>query len=387
MGRAFSWVAGAGSPADILAALKLEDTGVAVHPADAELAGAVLPLGGYVVLANAFGHAVVDNPALAALSSVAAAVGCAEYETVNASIAFAWRNGRRVWQVAHVLDEGATHLDVDGDAPREAAALLDAAIARHRREGHDTVFDVPAQLAQLHAGYRYGDALRYTRLRPCATTVDVGDTTLAFHWPQQREGFGELLRRLLVAVLGPHGFVALPERHPWGGEVAATIGDMAVRVFAGAYDHTGDAYSIGVIVYVLHEPTDQLIRRAIPTYAPLSTWDVSLAHAEGLGAFLVENADDIATLFAFVDAKLPPLVGRCLDLRQLDALVNGDRTDIRGTAALASEGPIALAYLAGNPNFDSMVAYAQSRYDLTGHTGPTPIGRLVEQLRRHARRR
>ncbi|HJU38654.1 MAG TPA: hypothetical protein VJ724_03715 [Tahibacter sp.] len=386
MGLAFSWIAAIGAPAQALAALKLEDTGEPAQPGEAELVGAALPGGGYVVVANAFGHAIADDPALREASRTVAFVGCAEYATVNASIAFAWRGGARVWQAAHVLDEGATHLDVDGDAPPEVARMLDRAIARHRAEGHDAVFDVPAQLAQLRSGYRYGDKLRYTRLKPRMTTAEVGTTTLAFDWPTCREDFGPILSRALVAALGRHGFVAKSDCYPWSAEVAETIGDMAVTVFAGAYDHGPDAYTVGVLVFVLHESTDRLIREAMPTYSAQPTWTVSLAKDAGLGAFLVEDAADLAKLLEYIAAKLPPFVGRCLDLRELDRLVNGDRAEIRGTEFLSSEGPIALAYLAGNPNFESMVAYAESRYDLTGHTGLTPTGRLVELLRSRERR-
>jgi hypothetical protein len=140
MGMVFSWLSVASlSPTEVLAALNLDDTGGAVALGDCEITGAALPQGGYVVVANAFWHAVIHPPKLAALSLGATVVGCTESENANASVAFLWRDGEQIWQVTHLLDEGAEHFDVEGDAPAETAALLEQAIARHRAEGYDAV--------------------------------------------------------------------------------------------------------------------------------------------------------------------------------------------------------------------------------------------------------
>ncbi len=79
---------------------------------------------------------------------------------------------------------------------------------------------------------------------------------------------------------------------------------------------------------------------------------------------------------------MPALVERCGQVRELDRIVNADRAQIDGIDFLSAEGPIVLAWLAGNPNFESMVAYADSRYDRRDIEGETPIVQLADHLRR-----
>ncbi len=79
MGMAFSWLSTASlSAAEVLAALSLDDTGAAVSAGACDIAGAALPQGGYVVVANAFWHALIHPAKLASLSLKATVVGCAE---------------------------------------------------------------------------------------------------------------------------------------------------------------------------------------------------------------------------------------------------------------------------------------------------------------------
>jgi len=73
---------------------------------------------------------------------------------------------------------------------------------------------------------------------------------------------------------------------------------------------------------------------------------------------------------------------RCGDLRELDRMINADRARIDGYDFASAEGPIVLAWLAGNPNFESMVAYADTRYDRGDIEGDTPIVQLADHLRR-----
>ena len=82
--------------------------------------------------------------------------------------------------------------------------------------------------------------------------------------------------------------------------------------------------------------------------------------------------------------KLPALIERCGDLHALDRMINADRTRIDGVDFALEEGAIVLAWLAGNPNFESMVAYSDTRYDRRNLEGDTPIVRLADHLRRTA---
>jgi hypothetical protein len=380
---AFSWLSTTSlSPAEVLAALHLEDTGAAVRAGECEIAGAALPRGGYVIVANGFWHAAIHPPKLAALSREATVVGYTESESVNASTAFAWRNGEQIWQVTHVLDEGAEHLSIDGDAPAETAALLKQAIARHRAEGHDAVYGVPAAVAHSLTGFRYGDdrGLRFKRLAPRTATVNVSGTPITFEWPNERGDLTATLNRALEAMLVPLGFEV--RRDPRGDEFFRTRDDTTLTIFGIGYDDD-PFYTCDIFISVRQNTVERLIASVIPHHSSSSTCNLRLAKIEGHDGFDIKSLRHIEAFVKFLGKKVPALVERCGDVRELDRIVNADRTRIDGIDFLTAEGPIVLAWLAGNPNFDSMVAYADSRYDRREIEGDTPIVQLADHLRRH----
>lgn len=384
MGAAFSWLSTASrSPADVLAALNLDDTGSAVDLGGCEIAGAVLPQGGYVIVANDFWHAVVHPTKLALLSREAAVVGCTESESVNVSTAFFWRGGEQIWQVTHVLDEGAEHLDVDGDAPVETAALLEQAIARHRADGYDAVYGVPAAVAKSVSGFRYGEdrAVRFTRLAPRQATVDVGGAQITVEWPNERSDLTITLGRALEAILVPLGFAV--RRDPRGDEFFRTHDDTTLTLFGIGYDDE-PFFTCDVFISVRQHTVERVIASVLPEYTRSSTCDLRLSKLEGRD-FEIRSIEHIAAFITFLGNTMPALVERCGRVRELDRLVNADRERIDGIDFLAAEGPIVLAWLAGNPNVESMVVYADSRYDRSEVEGDTPIVQLANHLRRNVR--
>ncbi len=383
MGTAFSWLSTASlSPARVLSALNLDDTGGAVGAGECEIAGAALPQGGYVVVANTFWHAVIHPAKLEALSREAIVIGCAESENVNASTAFLWRDGERIWQLTHLLDEGAEHLEIEGDAPAETAALLKQAIARHRAEGHDAVYSVPAAVAKLRAGFCYGEdrGLRFTRLAPRTATVGAGSTQITVEWPNERGDLTTTLGRALEAILVPLGFEV--RRDPRGDEFFRTRDDTTLTIYSVGYD-AQPFYTCDVFISVRQNAIERLIASVIPGHSPSSTCELRLAKIEGHDGFDIKSIRHIEAFIKFLGKKLPALVERCGDVRELDRIVNGDRVRIDGIDFLIAEGPIVLAWLAGNPNFNSMVAYADSRYDRREIDGETPIVQLAGHLRRN----
>lgn len=383
MGMAFSWLSTASlSPTEVLAALNLEDTGGAAGAGECEIAGAVLPQGGYVVVANEFWHAVIHPAKLASLSLNASVVGYAESENVNASTAFLWRDGERIWQLTHLLDEGAEHLEIEGDAPAETATLLAQAIARHHAEGHDAVYAVPAAVAKLCTGFRYGEdrGLRFTRLARRKATVGVGSTQITFEWPNERNELTATLNRALEAILVPLGFEV--RRDPRGDEFFRTRDDTKLTIYGVGYSND-PFFTCDIFISVRHNTVEQLIASVIPQHRSSSTCDLRLAKLEGHDGFDIKSISHIEAFIQFLDKKVPALVERCGHVRELDRMVNADRTRIDGINFLSAEGPIVLAWLASNPNFDSMVAYADSRYDRSCVEGDTPIVRLADHLRRN----
>lgn len=381
MSRAFSWLSAALSPAQVLAALNLEDTGTAVGEGEGEIAGAPLPQGGYVVAANAFWHALIHPAKLSALSLEASVVGCAESENANASTAFLWQDGRQVWQITHLLDEGAEHLETEGEPPGETAALLKQAIARHRAEGHDAVYGVPAAVAKSCTGFRYGEnrGLRFTRLVPRKGAVVANGTQITFGWPNDRDELTATLGRALEAILIPLGFEVRQARG--GDDFVQTRDDTTLTICGVGYDDP-PFFTCDVLISVRQHTVERLVASVIPQHERSSTCDLRLASIEGRGGFDIKSLRHIEAFIKFLGKKLPVLVERCSQVRELDRLVNGDRSRIDGIDFLSAEGPIVLAWLAGNPNFDSMVAYADSRYDRRDIEGDTPIVQLAEHLRR-----
>ncbi|WP_257388586.1 hypothetical protein [Tahibacter caeni] len=133
---------------------------------------------------------------------------------------------------------------------------------------------------------------------------------------------------------------------------------------------------------VRHHVVEQLIASVIPDSTSSATWTLRISTLENRAAFGITSLRHIGAFVKFLDKKLPALVERCGDLRELDRMVNADRARIDGYDFAAAEGPIVLAGLAGNPNFESMVAYADTRYDRRDIEGDTPIVRLADHLRR-----
>jgi hypothetical protein len=383
MGTAFSWVSTATlPPAEVLAALNLEDTGAAVGAGECEIAGAALPQGGYVVVANAFWHALIHPAKLAALSLKATVAGCAESENVNASTAFLWRDGERIWQLTHLLDEGAGHLEIEGDAPAQTASLLEQAIARHRTEGYDAVYGVAAAVAKSCTGFRYGEdrRLRFTRLVPRKATIVAGSAQIAIEWPNQRDELTAMLGRALEAILVPLGFDV--RRDPRGDEFFRTRDHTTLTVYGVGYDDH-PFYTCDIFISVRQNTVEQLIASVIPQHTRSSTCDLRLAKLEGHDGFDIKSIRHIEAFIKFLGKKVPALIERCGRVRELDRIVNADRSRIDGIDFLSAEGPIVLAWLAGNPNFETMVAYADSRYDRRYVEGETPIVQLADHLRRN----
>lgn len=383
MGMTFSWLAtNALTPAQMLDALHLEDSGDVVSAGDADVAGAALPQGGYVIVANEFWHSLIHPPKLAALSLAAPVTGCTESESVNAASAFFWRDGEQIWQVTHIADQGAEHLDIDGDAPAQTATLLADAIARHRAEGHDAVYGVPAAVAKSMAGFRYGEhrGLHFTRLVPRVATVTVGTTPITVAWPDERDGLTATLNSALEAILVPLGFDV--RRDPRGDEFIRTRDDTTLTLFGIGYDDH-PFYTADVFISVRHHVVERLITSVMPEHSRSSTCDLRLARIESHDGFAIQSIAQIEALIAHLATTLPARVAQFSDVRALDRLVNADRTQIDGIEFLSAEGPIVLAWLAGNSNFDSLVAYADSRYDRGEIEGDTPIVRLAEHLRRN----
>ena len=97
---------------------------------------------------------------LARLSKGAELVAGFVEEHVMFSGAVVWRDGSKAWSVEHDGQEGIGHLTVLGSPPPELSGIIEAARSSQQAEDEadaevDFMFDVPVDIAQRIAGFRY----------------------------------------------------------------------------------------------------------------------------------------------------------------------------------------------------------------------------------------
>lgn len=197
-------------------------------------------------------------------------------------------------------------------------------------------------------------------------------------WPNTRGELIATLGRALQPILVPLGFEMRPDAY--GDDFVRTRGDVTLTVCGAGYDED-DHYACDVLVTVHHHLVEQLLADVIPHKTSSATWTLRLSNLENHGGFAIRSVRHIEAFIKFAGRKLPPQLERCSDLHELDRIINADRTQIDGVDFLTADGRIVLAWLAGNPNFESMVAYADTRYDTREIKGDTPIVKMAHHLR------
>jgi hypothetical protein len=361
-----SWLSIADLPKDAaLAALALRDTGEAVSPGGPDLAVAALPDGATLLVLPGF-HPIVHPRSLEELSAQATVIACAESGSTNASMAWLMRKGKRVWEVAHVLDEGPTHLEVQGRAPKALAALLEAATQEAAKSGHDAVFSVPGALACKAAGHRAGatPGLRFTRLEPLTDDPFASPACLwqrlaleeeAERYEAQQPDLPAVLVPRLARALAPLGFETWTRPGVKHG-FTRTVGEMTQTLQLGIGGHGR--------FDVLFESNHALADRAVEEFAPTLTgggeapYALSLVSLEGRANLYEVHSDAALEAFgALLEARVPHHAAALADLRTLD----------RAMAATYARRPlvnfllkrrfqlIAGAWLTGNPELPAMV--------------------------------
>jgi hypothetical protein len=161
MGFSISWVAVQGKPKSaVLDELGLRETGGAEFVSDWPMGGAELPNGWYLLFLNDLLHPFTEETALSSLSKGCYAVTCQVEEHVMASAAFAYRDGKKVWDVTHESELGKRHLLEHGQLPTEYTQVRDRLlqeqdIGDREEHGVDYVWDVPVTLAYEVVGYRH----------------------------------------------------------------------------------------------------------------------------------------------------------------------------------------------------------------------------------------
>lgn len=158
MGYSLSWAAlKNGNLQSVCSALGLRATRRLEEIAESETDGAQLPTGWYLVT---FNRREMTDDMLMSLSHQGEVVYCFVEDHVMVSCASGWREGKKIWSVAHDCERGRFHLDVKGEPPAELKGIADELIAQQRAAGGekadvDYVYDAPAELAKKLTGFRH----------------------------------------------------------------------------------------------------------------------------------------------------------------------------------------------------------------------------------------
>ncbi len=164
MGFSISWIAVQGKPkTSVLAELGLQETGGVESVSDWPMGGAELPGGWYLLFLDDLVHPFTEEEVLSTLSKDCYAVVCQVEEHVMASAAFAYRDGKKVWDVTHESELGKRHRLENGQLPAEYSQVRDTLLKEQDvgdREEHgvDYVWDIPVTLAYEVVGYRHDNA-------------------------------------------------------------------------------------------------------------------------------------------------------------------------------------------------------------------------------------
>ena len=376
MGHRFSWISvAAKAPDKVLAELGLSDSGEAAAPGTAPAVGARLANGSYVLVFDAFQHAKLETPVMRLLSLDGFVVGCTEDEDANISIAFAYRDGGLAWQVAHSQFMGDDQLDVDGTAPRIVASLKQAALDSGHKRGRAAIFGVPAALAREVCDFRYGDhaGLRFTRLD--ARLADL-DATLA-------EVVG-----VAAAVLAAEGYVRdAANPHLF---VKATADDR-IELFLRHETLPGvEAVSVGARIVVANHRVQGLLAQ-VPEVRATPTAIVGL-HDGPVGHGHLATPAQVAEFTARLRGELPGFLRSLHDVVALDALVNDGRTrytmlneeTLSQYDTEVGYSRLVLAWLAGNPKFEEMVAQTDLAIGRGKRDPASTVNRIRDCLRANA---
>ncbi len=179
MGFSQSWLAVKGKPAAaVLEALGLKGTGTREEIAESPIIGAELPGGWYLVVANRSGHRLMREPVVERLSAGCEVVTGDVEEHVMVSMAAGWKDGRRIWLVAHDAQRGIEHLKTQGELPTAFGGIRDEMRSQHQAAGGrqadvDYIFDVPVELAKALTGYRHDEDIAGVGDRPFEVLVQA----------------------------------------------------------------------------------------------------------------------------------------------------------------------------------------------------------------------
>jgi len=184
MGYSQSWLAVKGkAPAAVLEALGLQGTGTHEEIAESPIVGAELPGGWFLVVGERSGHRLMRDPIVRRLSAGCEVVTGDVEEHVMVSVTSGWKDGRRVWLVAHDGQRDVEHLEAEGELPLAFTGIRDRLRSEQQAAGGgsagvDHIFDVPVELARTLTGYRHDADIPGAGAEPFEVLVETGRPSL-----------------------------------------------------------------------------------------------------------------------------------------------------------------------------------------------------------------
>ena len=123
-----------------------------------EIVGGIASTGWYLVLDSTW--QIFQNKQLVSQVSLEKKViGCEVGESWNNSKTECWKAGERIWSVAHDLHQGQTHLQEEGNLPKEYQSIKAEILKTHESTSQnfriDTYFSIPTDLFAKLVGFNY----------------------------------------------------------------------------------------------------------------------------------------------------------------------------------------------------------------------------------------
>jgi hypothetical protein len=187
MGYSLGWLAVRGSASDsLLRVLGMRGTGTREELPEAEMVGAALPAGWYVVIVQGGEH-LLDDKLMQQVSLDCEAVACFLEEHVMYCAATAWSSGHQLWWVGHDSDKGITHLQVKGTPPASFPDIRADLEAKQRTAGGadagvDYICDIPLEVAKAVTGFRHDQDVEGTDGAPFEVLVATRSAASATPW-------------------------------------------------------------------------------------------------------------------------------------------------------------------------------------------------------------
>jgi hypothetical protein len=151
----YSWIATRGIDTDkVLRTLGLVDTGERTGFTDGEYCAVELPTGFFVVQTTTDDENFLETDLVEALSEEGEAYLCIVGEDAMTSILLYSKGGEAEWVVSHDGEEGADHLDIEGELPPVFAVLRDRALEDAKADEEPAeFFSLPVELGLAQTGY------------------------------------------------------------------------------------------------------------------------------------------------------------------------------------------------------------------------------------------